>query len=534
MLRTKHGITLISLVITIIVLIILAGVAINVTFNQGDLFEKANNAVEKWNNEIAKEEDLINTMLEQLSGGEGDKVEITDNVEFSGIPTNWTQESITVSISHSNIPEGYEIQYKLEEEEWTPGESVVVEQNGIIYGRLYNGTTDDAAAEATENITFIDKEAPTTPIGIETTVQIAANETTTSLPTGWSNSKVAKVVNEKGNVIVKAIGGTDSLSGIAGYQYSIDNTNWTDTILSGTEHTFPEVTGNKIIYVKTVDNVGNTSEVYTKEVLRTAPIPVGYTVSQIPGENAIGGGLVIYEDETPVTGEKDSTEHISAMESRNQYVWIPVDDINDMVMCKKNKSGSVCKLELQGEELVCTTHGYTTAEGLTTANIDTTGLAGRLYGVQATTTVVDGNTIYKTDINFNNDIQTFTKDSGYREPDVLIDTTFADGNTSFLTDIGITAQEGKTEIEVFKEQLNIDYIKMAKSVAKYGGFYISRYEMGQNGTSKKNQNVVVGSKSSYGNNLAGNMWYGIYNTLRNETGVNTNVVKSHMIWRKSV
>lgn len=70
MLKSKNGISLIALVITIIVLIILAGVAINVTFNQGDLFGKANNAVEKWNNKIAEEAELINTIFGELQGGE--------------------------------------------------------------------------------------------------------------------------------------------------------------------------------------------------------------------------------------------------------------------------------------------------------------------------------------------------------------------------------------------------------------------------------------------------------------------------------
>ena len=68
MLKTKHGITLIALVITIIVLLILAGVAINITVNQGDLFGKANNAVEKWNNKIAEEEGKVNELLNVLEG----------------------------------------------------------------------------------------------------------------------------------------------------------------------------------------------------------------------------------------------------------------------------------------------------------------------------------------------------------------------------------------------------------------------------------------------------------------------------------
>ena len=69
MLKPKHGITLIALVITIIILLILGGVAINITVNQGDLFEKANNAVEQWNNKVAEEEGKINQLLNVLEGG---------------------------------------------------------------------------------------------------------------------------------------------------------------------------------------------------------------------------------------------------------------------------------------------------------------------------------------------------------------------------------------------------------------------------------------------------------------------------------
>ena len=362
----KRGITLIALVITIIVLLILAGVGINIAVNQGNLFEKANEAKTEWNNKVQEEQGEIDELL------------------------------------------GY--------------------------------------------------------LGIEPPTEI-----TTELPEGWSSEKVKEVV---------------------------------------------------------------------KQGSRTAPIPVGYTVSQIAGENTIAGGLVIYQTETTVTGEKDSAEHISAMETYNQYVWIPVDDINDMVMCKENgqtgtEGKTVCNLQLQGNELVCTTHGYTTATGLTTANIDTTGLAGRLYAVDATLIEeIWYNRIYQTNMQFTESTkstQTFIKDTNYREPDIVTDYD-KDDATSGKNYMELAGIVDKTAV-TFKKQLNEDYIEMAKSVAKYGGFYIARYEAGENGVSKKNQDVLTASTLSGTNYIAGNRWYGLYNTLRNKTGVNTNVVKSHMVWR---
>ena len=187
--------------------------------------------------------------------GEGEVVEITDNVEFSGIPTSWTKESITVIITHPNIPEGYEIQYKLEEGEWTTGESVVVEQNGIIFGRLYNETTDDAGAEATKNITNIDKEVPTAPTGIESSATI-------------------------NSITVTASGGTDSISGVAGYQYSTNGTSWTGTIAEGESYTFEGIkAGTEVtIYAKTVDNAGQISTTY-QEIVNTTGVEENVTLT---------------------------------------------------------------------------------------------------------------------------------------------------------------------------------------------------------------------------------------------------------------
>ena len=202
--------------------------------------------------------------------GDEEEVEITDNVEFSGIPESWTQESITVTISHPNIPEGYEIQYKIGEGEWTTGESVVIEQNGIIYGRLYNGTTDDAAAENTKNITIIDKEVPTAPTGIESSATM-------------------------NSITVQASGGTDSISGVAGYKYSTNETSWTETIREGESYTFSGIkAGTEVtIYAKTVDNAGQTSTTY-QEIVNTTGVEENVTLtSSIPEGTWTSGDITV-------------------------------------------------------------------------------------------------------------------------------------------------------------------------------------------------------------------------------------------------
>lgn len=67
----RNGITLIALVITVIVLLILAGTAITLALDGGGLFAHTNNAVARWNAAIAEEEEKTNevwNILNTLNG----------------------------------------------------------------------------------------------------------------------------------------------------------------------------------------------------------------------------------------------------------------------------------------------------------------------------------------------------------------------------------------------------------------------------------------------------------------------------------
>ena len=70
------GITLIALIITVIVLLILAGTAISIAINGGDIFSKASTARESWNTAVATEQEkveevwnILNTMTSGNNGG---------------------------------------------------------------------------------------------------------------------------------------------------------------------------------------------------------------------------------------------------------------------------------------------------------------------------------------------------------------------------------------------------------------------------------------------------------------------------------
>ena len=217
--------------------------------------------------------------------------------------------------------------------------------------------------------------------------------------------------------------------------------------------------------------------VYVGNVL----IPDGYVASQVPGENTVKDGLVIYEGTVPIT----EANHPEALTARNQYVWIPVD-INSMVMCSSNTGTSVCNLVYneKTDELACTNPEHSATA---------TNLVGRLYTSTRTSTTEGGNTIYSYTMDFAKRDQTYTAGSGYHEPNTV----------SYDADNSLTI-----------DQLKSDFTAMAKSVAKNGGFYISRYEVGVNGESKKNQKVLTAAVSDSSDYLGAITWYGLYNTIR--------------------
>ena len=369
--ESTKGITLIALIITIIVLLILAGTAITIGLNGGDLFGHAENAKSKWDESVAREETGLKGYLAEL-----------DNISPS-----------TVTVSEN-------------------------------------------------------------------------------LPTGWNKNQLSKVAT-------------------AGE--------------------------------------------------RTVPIPAGFTVSGNSEENTISGGLVVYridnktEQEISAINWDDEEVLEELKKAYDQFVWIPVDDINSMIMCKdnnKNNDGTVCNLVRQADDsLKCMTHH---------AEDDGTELCGRLYGVNPTYKTVEGQDIYETKMDFTKRDQIWevtksdeTTTYGHREPDTTPDATRGDASSSGIAGIinilGLdeVASSYRTIEEDWEDKLTSNFENMAKSVAKYGGFYIGRYEAGyttseipETYTSVKGQTVLIASRSSV------NMWYGLYKHLNTTMGGTT----STMIW----
>ena len=228
----------------------------------------------------------------------------------------------------------------------------------------------------------------------------------------------------------------------------------------------------------------------SEEEYKTVTVPEGFKI--LEEASKIDDGLVI-EDK-----------------KGNQFVWIPVGDINDMAQCSETDGN--CNLELKGNELKCTTH-------------NSTEIVGKLY---ATTTGEN---------QFGTENKTYNPNSGLREPAVVTDNpsgtgTKYDGDTNKLSII----KENYTTEEFLKD-LKSQYKEMATSVAKYKGFYVGRYELGlegdtpvsKNASTEENRTKVTTADST---NEKTNTWYGLYKKCLEYTVPETNdsSVTSSMIW----
>ena len=201
---------------------------------------------------------------------------------------------------------------------------------------------------------------------------------------------------------------------------------------------------------------------------KTVPVPKGYVASKASRENTVQGGFVIYEGEEEVTDSNVT----SARTSRNQYVWVPVEDIS-----------SIAK----------TTSGYDTEGRL--------NYQGKLYNFSSSgATEMSG---YGQGTN------------SYREPDIV---TYEDNSTSNMSILGLSSGNA------LKQQLQIEFNEMVKSVDTYGGFYIGRYETGNLVATAGKEPVVVKGNSSTSNVN----WYYMYRNIK-ELAANSSV-KSTMIW----
>ena len=215
------------------------------------------------------------------------------------------------------------------------------------------------------------------------------------------------------------------------------------------------------------------------------PVPKGFTASEATGENEVNKGFVIYQGTDPVNDGNVA----AAQESRNQFVWIPVDEesLNDMYQ-------------------------------VTTATLSQSTL-----GEETTTTSVYSKLRVRSGDSYTAGIP---GTSNVREPDILPDTTRGDASTTsgrginLITSVFGLNGDNASVMKQWSEMLVNEYETVYESIKKYDGFYIGRYELtGDTTTPTVQRDKTV---------LTNQNWY-VLKKACNEI-VNTNEVKSIMIY----
>ena len=92
--KEKRGITLIALVVTIVVLLILAGITINMLFSNGGIFKTAQDAANAWNEATVNEQESLNNLADQIANLVNGQVGGGDTSEEPWIPPTTVEEAI--------------------------------------------------------------------------------------------------------------------------------------------------------------------------------------------------------------------------------------------------------------------------------------------------------------------------------------------------------------------------------------------------------------------------------------------------------
>lgn len=197
----------------------------------------------------------------------------TSNTVFSYNPTEWTKESIEVTIT--TIITEYTLQYSLDATNWIDYTvPVSITENGPIYARVIDSTGQTATGYATGNVTKIDKLLP-------------QNFT----PTATSTSDSITIYGSTTDAEATSIYG---ISGIKAYYFSIDNGATWEGGTTITNYTFTDLTQATTynIKMKAVDNAEN--ETITETIVQQ-------TLAIMPTFTYTGDYEIVNDDDTTYT-----------------------------------------------------------------------------------------------------------------------------------------------------------------------------------------------------------------------------------------
>ena len=267
------------------------------------------------------------------------------------------------------------------------------------------------------------------------------------------------------------------------------------------------------------------------------PIPKGYTASKVPGETSANTGLVIYEgdvdwstilvDDVAEANTNEITELNEDEESQNieNQNETEQQEIEENVINESQNETDNAEVETLADDEITQTdinvfnlqkerNQYVWVPVKDPSRIYGVDENGKLWGK-----LYDFSSVGRTPLNWSETtagIMSISNKTGYREPDV----------THYDTDYDIDSSlqgylNGKTQYNLLSKELEEYFYTTIKSIQKYGGFYIGRYETGD-----LSSTAAVRKMNTDINNQT---WYTMYEKCKSLKDDNENVITS-MIW----
>ena len=369
MTKKENEITIIALIVTIVVLLILAGVSISLIIKRNGIISKAE--VAKQETEIADEKEKINLSALAAQANNKDAVirrndfdkelkkffnedytlepdsdaeeyEVTckksgrkytiksgitkkisdyelnnNNTTFSSSPSGWTKGNVIVNVK-TTIQE-YTLQTSKDGKNWNDSKEQVFSTNGIMYARLWNGS--ESVSELQYEVNNIDKSTP----------------------------KVSATAINTNSIKISA---SDSESGIIGYAVTTSSTkpeNFTGvTNTKSFENSISKLAHNTTYYVWIKDEAGNTSQYSLKTPeLKAGSLKLSKAMIQTSDASDVANNIGSYigstvTNYTPNGGDKNVGWKIfyagksdAGDSSENDHIYLIADDCIDI----KNSAG---------------------------------------------------------------------------------------------------------------------------------------------------------------------------------------------------
>ena len=142
--RIDKGITLIALIITIIVMLILAGVALSTLTGEGSIIKNAETAVGEYNNKVVNEQETLNEVIEYIKND--GNVDIEENgISISAIPdtTGLTKTVIVTVVGKADDGVKSFTSTAGDSKTYEDGRTEIVETCEITENGIYTFTIED-------------------------------------------------------------------------------------------------------------------------------------------------------------------------------------------------------------------------------------------------------------------------------------------------------------------------------------------------------------------------------------------------------